>query len=177
MSELISDITIEKATGAPWSTWMDRLEQMGARDLTHKEIAVNLAEHYHVAGWWAQSLTVRYERVIGRRKIGQNNKGEFSVGVSKTLPTTIDEAFHRWLRAVQSRTEFNGVAIVSSSTTETEKWRNYRAALKDGSRIVVGIYAKTPAKAGLGLQHEKLVSAETAEDWRVFWKTFLASQL
>lgn len=174
MSELISDKTIEKATGASWQTWFDRLEKMGARDLSHKEIAAMLVTDYEVAGWWAQSLTVRYEQLIGRRKVGQNNKGEFSVSASKTVAGTMNEAFHWWLTIVQARTEFNGIEIISSSTTETEKWRNYRAALKDGSRVVVGIYAKTPAKAGLGLQHEKLSSAEAAEAWRSYWKTLLA---
>jgi hypothetical protein len=175
MSELISDKTIEKATGAPWQMWYTRLEKMGARDLSHKDIAAKLVSQYQVAGWWAQSLTVRYEQVIGRRKIGQNNKGEFSVGVSKTISATMNEAFHWWLTTVQSRTEFNGIEIISSSTTETEKWRHYRAALKDGSRVVVGIYAKTSAKAGLGLQHEKLTSSQSAEDWRAYWKALLSS--
>lgn len=176
MSELISDKTIEKATGVSWQTWLDRLEKMGARDLSHQDIASNLVSDYSVAGWWAQSLTVRYEQVIGRRKVGQNSKGEFSISVSKTLPGTMDEAFHWWLTIAQSRTDFNGIEIISSSTTETEKWRNYRAALKDGSRVVVGVYAKSPAKAGLGLQHEKLISAESAETWRSYWKSLLADQ-
>jgi hypothetical protein len=173
MSELISDKTIEKATGAPWSTWFDRLERMGARDLTHKEIAVKLVNNFAVTGWWAQSLTVRYEQSIGRRKVGQNNKGEFSVSASKTVQGTMNEALHWWLTIANARTEFNGVEIQSSSTTETEKWRKYRAALRDGSRVVVGIYAKTPTKAGLGLQHEKILSAETAEVWRTYWKSLL----
>lgn len=174
MSELISDKTIEKATGAPWSTWIDRLEKMGARDLSHKEIAANLVGQYQVTGWWAQSLTVRYEQMIDRRQVGQNNKGEFSVSVSKTISGSIYEAFHWWLKVAQARKDFNGVEIISSSTTETEKWRHYRAALKDGSRVVIGIYAKTPTKAGLGLRHEKLSSTESAEAWRTYWKTLLA---
>lgn len=176
MSQLISDKTIEKATGASWQTWFDRLENLGARDLSHKEIATALVAAFQVTSWWAQSLTVRYEQTIGRRKVGQNNKGEFSISVSKTVPRTMNEAFHWWLTIVQARTDFNGVEIISSSTTETEKWRNYRAALKDGSRVVVGIYAKTPTKAGMGLQHEKLATAESAEIWRTYWKSLLADE-
>ena len=174
MSELISEKAIEKATGQPWSVWLDRLEQMSARDLSHKEIAARLVADYDVPGWWAQSLTVRYEQVVGRRQTGQSNDGSFSVSVSKTLPGSLNEAMLWWLKKVQSRTEFNGVAIVSSSTTETEKWRNYRVALKDGSRVVVGIYAKSPIKAGLGLQHDKLASHELSEAWREYWKSLLS---
>lgn len=176
MSELISDKAIEKSTGESWNTWLDRLEKMGARDLSHKEIATKLMTDYQVAGWWSQALTVRYEQSIGRRQAGQNNDGSFSVSVSKTLDGSVGEALHWWLKKAQSRTEFNGVAIVTSSTTETEKWRHYRVALKDGSRVVISIYAKTPTKAGFGLQHDKLPSAEAMESWRVYWKTLLTDE-
>lgn len=173
MSELISDKAIEKSTGVTWSDWVERFDQMGAQDLSHKDIATRLVTEYQVAGWWAQSLTVRYEQAIGRRKPGQSNAGDFSVSVSKTLTGTMDEALHWWLKIVQSRTEFNDVSIVSSSTTETEKWRNYRAALKDGSRVVVGIYAKTPTKAGFGLQHDNLPTPAAADAWRTYWKSLI----
>jgi hypothetical protein len=173
MSELISDKAIERSTGDSWNTWLDRLDKMGASNLPHKEIAAKLISEYQVTGWWAQSLTVRYEQVIGRRQPGQSNAGDFSVSVSKTLDGSLDDGLHWWLKKVQARTEFNGVPIISSSTTDTEKWRHYRAALKDGSRVIVGIYAKTPKKAGFGLQHDKLPTAEAAEAWRAYWKSLI----
>lgn len=176
MSELISDKAIEKSTGVTWGAWMERLQQMGAQDLSHKEIATRLVSDYQVAGWWAQALTVRYEQTIGRRKPGQSNAGDFSISVNKTLTGTMGEGLHWWLKIAQARTEFNSVPIITSSTTETEKWRNYRVALKDGSRVVVGIYAKTPTKAGFGLQHDKLPSAEAAESWRIYWKSLITDK-
>lgn len=175
MSELISDKAIEKSTGETWGTWLKRLNEMGAQDLSHKDIAAKLVADHQVGGWWAQMLTVRYEQVIGRRRPGQSSDGDYSVSVSKTLSSTLDEALHWWLRKAQSRVEYNDVAIVTSSTTETEKWRHYRVALKDGSRVVVSIYAKTPTKASLGLQHDKLSSVEAADSWRAYWKSLLAS--
>lgn len=147
---------------------------MGAQDLSHKEIAAKLVSEYQVAGWWAQSLTVRYEQVIGRRESSQNNAGTFSISVSKTLLGSVDEGLEWWLEKVQSRTEFDVTPIVTSSTTKTEKWRNYRAALDDGSRVVVGIYAKSPTKVGFGLQHDRLSSSAAAEAWRIYWKTFIS---
>jgi hypothetical protein len=177
MSETISDSAIQKATGETWQTWFDRLEQAGARDLSHKDIAAKLVSDYQVGGWWAQTLTVRYEQIIGRRQVGQSNTGLFSVSISKTVTGSIDEALHWWLKKAQSRTEFNGVAIVTRSTTETEKWRHYRMALEDDSRVVISIYAKTPTKAGLGLQHEKITSADAAEAWRAYWKSLLTDHL
>jgi hypothetical protein len=176
MSESISDKALEKATGANWQTWFERLESINARDLTHKDIAAKLVSDFQVAGWWAQSLAVRYEKTIGRRATGQSLDGSFSTSVSKTIDGSMDDALQWWLQKVDDQTEFNDVGIVTSSVTETEKWRNYRVALADGSRVVVGIYAKTPTKAGFGLQHEKLASAEAADAWRIYWKLLLAGE-
>lgn len=172
----VSEAAIEKATGQTWQAWFERLEEHGARDLAHKEIATWLVNEQKVAGWWAQSLTVRYEREIGRRQTGQDNKGNFSASASKTLSGSIDDAMQWWLKKVEATDAFHGIDIVTSSTTSTEKWRHYRAGLADGSRVVVGIYAKTPTKAGLGLQHEKITSGAMAELWRVYWKQFLGEE-
>lgn len=174
MSEAISDKAIQQATGELWQTWRERLDAMGAQQLSHAEIAAKLIETYNVSGWWAQSLTVRYEKQIGRRQTGQTSDGMFSANVSKTVPGTMDDAMHWWRQKVLKQSAgFNGVPIVTSSHTETTKWRYYRAALADGSRVVVTIYEKTPAKASLGLQHDKLPSAQVAESWRTYWKVYL----
>jgi hypothetical protein len=42
----------------------------------------------------------------------------------------------------------------------SEKWRYWRCGLDDGSRIVVTIGDKPPAKSVLSVQHERLDSAE-----------------
>ncbi|HET8883872.1 MAG TPA: hypothetical protein VFM68_00170 [Candidatus Saccharimonadales bacterium] len=173
MSEAISDKAMQQATGEPWHTWLDRLNAMDAQNLSHTEIATKLVETYNVSGWWAQSLTVRYEQKIGRRRVGQSSDGKFSVSVSKTISGTMDDAMGWWRKKVRQSTEFNHVPIVTSSHTDTTKWRYYRAALKDGSRVVVTIYEKTPTKASLGLQHEKLTTTQAVESWRAYWKTFL----
>jgi hypothetical protein len=173
MSGTISDEAIEKATGAVWQTWFDRLEAGGARELSHKDIAAKLVSDFGVAGWWAQMLAVHYEQIIGRRTVGQGHDGLFSISVNRTINGSIDDVMQWWLQKVQDRAEFNGEEIITSSVTETEKWRNYRVALQDGSRVVVGIYAKTPTKASLGLQHDKLSSSEAAETWRTYWKSLL----
>lgn len=173
MSEVISNEAIKQATGETWQTWIDRLEAMGAKQLPHKDIATKLMTDYGVAGWWAQSLTVRYEQQIGRRAVGQNAKGEYSVAVSKTYPGTMDQAMRWWQGTVGAATDFNGVPIVTTSLTQTEKWRYYRAALMDKSRIIVTIYEKTPTKAAISLQHEKIAAQSAVETWRTYWKAYL----
>jgi hypothetical protein len=176
MSKPISNSAIERSTGASWATWLERLQAADAAGISHKDIVTLLVTNYQITGWWAQALTVRFEQTIGRRRPGQSDAGDYAVSVSKTLDGTVDETLLWWLKKVQSRTDFNGVSIVSSSTTETEKWRHYRVALADGSRMVVGVYAKTPTKASFSLQHSKLASSISAEAWRTYWKSFIATR-
>lgn len=168
---------IEKATGITWDGWLEYLEGADAENLTHKAIAELVHEKLkdqESGGWWSQGVTVAYEQHIGRREPGQQNDGSYEVSASKTVDGTIDEALQRWIHLTADQTEFNGVALEKPATwSVTEKWRNWRVGLVDGSRIVVGIYQKSPEKAALGLAHTKLKSTEDAEAWRLFWKTFL----
>lgn len=173
MTKGINIESIEKATGKSWDEWLKFFDSIGAKDLSHKEIAQKVHED-GTPGWWSQNVTVAYEQHIGRRVPGQRSDGKFDVSVSKTIDGTMDEAFDKWLALVKDKKEFDGASVEGEpSTSKTEKWRNWRCKLADGSRIVVGIYQKASGKAGLGLAHEKLSSAVQAEAKRAFWQEFL----
>jgi len=184
----ISEQAIEKATGTSWPQWLERLEKIGARNMSHKEIARLLYDKGYIkkgkdwpanrsfnAGWWAQMLTVTYEQHIGRRVPGQTCDGDFAAAVSKTLPGTMDEALEWWLEKVKNRKEFHDVAIEKTSVSKTEKWRYWRAKLADGSLVSVHFSNKPGNKANLGLQHEKLETQEQVDEWKRFWKELFVS--
>jgi hypothetical protein len=65
------------ATGKTPDDWLAILDERGARELPHKDIARLLQADYGVPGWWSQSVTVEYERRIGRRQKGQRQNGSF----------------------------------------------------------------------------------------------------
>lgn len=137
---------IEKTTKQSWSEWLTYLEAIGAKDLTHKEIAQKVYDKLG-DGWWAQSVTVAYEQHIGRRQPGQRNDGGYEISVSKTLTGNMDAALQEWLHLVAGKTEFSNVAISGEpKTSETEKWRHWRCTLSDGSRVNAAVYQKTPEK-------------------------------
>lgn len=178
MTKPINTEGIEKATGKRWEEWVKILDDIGAKDLTHKEIARKLYDmldgKLENHGWWAQGITVAYEQQIGRRVPGQREDGTFEVSVNKTLNGSMDDVFAAWLELTEQQADFNGIKPVSEpSTSETEKWRNWRVNLADGTKVVVGINQKTPEKAGLGLAHQKVASSEDAEVWRSYWQEFL----
>jgi hypothetical protein len=64
--------------------------------------------------------------------------------------------------------------------SRTEKWRYWRAALADGTRVTVTISDKpgSAAKAGgpastLAVTSSKLASREDAARWKSFWRAYL----
>jgi len=175
MVQAISHEAIANATGKSWDEWLAFYEQMGAESVSHKEIAKRTVEEGGVSGWWAQTLTVAYEQHIGRRVPGQDCDGEYSVSVSKTLAGDMDAALQWWLNAVEGLEAFSSIAITSGpAVNKTDNWRYWRADLADGSRVNVNIYEKAARKSSLGIQHEKLESADQIEHWRAYWKQFIA---
>jgi hypothetical protein len=175
MTKPINTQAIEKATGKPWSYWTEFLDGINAQELPHAEIAKRVNEHGS-GGWWAQSITVAYEQHIGRREPGQDNQGEFSVSVTKTIPGDIDQALESWLHLAGNKHEFGDVSITEpGKISKSDKWRYWRAKLSDDTRIVVTIDHSSPDKSRLNVTHEKLPSALAVEHWRDYWKSFLTN--
>ncbi len=175
MAQPISSEAIQKATGKSWDEWLKFFDQIGARELPHKDIAQKVYDT-GTPGWWSQMVTVAYEQHIGRRVPGQDCDGEFTVSASKTFSGTMDAALETWKTLMAGRTELSDIAISHGpDISQTEKWRYWRCGLADGSRIQVNIYEKAPGKAALGIQHEKLESTEQVEHWRTYWKELLSS--
>ncbi len=133
-----------------------------------------LAEGHDVSGWWAQTLTVRFEQEIGRRTPGQTCEGDYQVSVSATLPGTMDESLARWTRHMAGRTNFAGVPLESSpALTRSDNWRYWRVELADGSRVTVNFSDKKAAKSLLQVNHAKLADVDAVEPWRAHWKALL----
>lgn len=173
-SNTLSAAAIKKATGKSRDEWIALLTKIKAETLSHKEIAAKLYDDYNVKGWWAQMLTVEFERSIGRREVGQSCEGDFGTSVNKTLAGTMDSALSNWQKLVGDRREFDGVAFAHEpNITETLKWRYWRVSLADNSKININIMQKNPEKAAFSLQHEKLQNQNDIERWKKYWKTFL----
>ena len=99
----MDDAKVSEATGRTLGEWFAILDDRGARDLPHKEIARLLKDDHGVPGWWSQSVTVEYEKSIGRRETGQRQSGDFEANATRTLPVTTDEALDSWLARLPRR--------------------------------------------------------------------------
>jgi len=181
----MDDTPVKKATGRELHEWYAILDGHEARDLPHRDIAQLLSSEYGVPGWWSQNVTVEYEKHIGRRETGQTQSGDYEATATRTFPGTMDEVLDRWtahLPADPAAATLDGIEFAGEpSVSRTEKWRYWRVALADGSRVTVTVTQKPgdPAKAGgpastLSVTSGKLPTRDDSARWRVFWRAYLA---
>lgn len=163
-------------TGRSWEGWLEFLDAVGARELSHKEIARKIVETGEASGWWAQGITVAYEQHIGRRQPGQRSDGRHEVSVSRSVAGTLDEAMAAWATAAQGLGDADGVAFAGEpDVSASDKWRYWRRPRADGTRLSVTVGEKSGGKATITVTHEKLDGPEEIERWRGYWKAVLGT--
>lgn len=90
----ISDEAVALATGRDWAQWRALLDARGCATQSHAAIARMLtAEGLVASPWWAQMIVVGYERLLGRRRLGETADVGFQLGVQRTLPLPPDAAW------------------------------------------------------------------------------------
>jgi hypothetical protein len=167
----MSDEAIRRGTGKDWDEWIALLDAWGGTTHCHPEIARHISETYDVNGWWAQGITVGYERARGMRAVHERPDG-FSMNASKTFPVPVERLFaafvepderERWLEAVALR----------NRTSQPSKSARFDV-LPEETRLAITFIAKGPEKSVAQLQQERLADAEDVARWKVLWKEQLA---
>jgi len=156
-----------KATGRTDEEWFALLDDWGAADRTHAEIARWLAEQEGVSGWWAQMLTVAYEQARGRRLPHETPDG-FRVTASRTIAVPVSELFTAFTAEAQRARWLPGAPLTVRTATAS---RSARYDWEDGSsRVNVGFTAKSDTTSTIALSHERLPDAATAETMKAWWR-------
>lgn len=170
------DAALVKATGKKWKQWLDVFKKIKAKNLEHKEIASLLMHDYEVSGWWAQSLTVRFEQETGKRIPGERPGGSFQVTVSATKDGDTDNVFDKWINKYAGYSSYNKIKIAGEPvTTITPKWRYWKIKLADTSKLAVNFAQKTTGKTLIQVNIDNLPGEEAVEKWRAYWKKELAA--
>ena len=163
-----SDANLRENTGRGWREWLRILDAWGARERKHGKIASHLMEEHGVPGWWAQAITVGYERSRGLRAKHQTLTGSFQVSVSKTFPIGVGKLFRAFAQARQ-RNRWLEPGMLKVRTTRKD--RDLRFDFRDGtSRVVAYFDPKDRNKTTVIIQHEKLADAGAVEEMRAMWK-------
>ena len=104
--------------------------------------------------------------------VGQSCAGDFAASASRTLPGDPDAVRSQW-DAFMSAARREELGLEQPSLSDTPKWRYWRAAVSDGSRLSVNITAKDEERSTLGIEHKGLETADAREVWKTAWKTTL----
>jgi hypothetical protein len=163
----MSDEAIRKRTGRGWEEWFDLLDDWGAAERSHTEIARWVNQERGLDGWSSQSVTVSYERARGGRALGEHADG-FSVTASKTVAVPIDELYEAFVNAPRRRRWLpDGKLRVRTSI----KPRSARFDWGDGvTRVNVGFTDKGAGKSQVALEHSRLSNAGEADRMKTFWR-------
>jgi hypothetical protein len=168
----MSDESIVRRTGRGWEEWFDLLDEAGAADWSHAEIARWLAAERGIGGWDAQSVTVSYERARGGRAVGERPEG-FSVTASKTVAVPVERLYDTFVD-VSLRERWLPDGELHERTATRPK--SARFDWRDGnSRVIVGFESKGETKSAVALEHARLPDAEEAARMKAFWRERLAA--
>ena len=159
-------------TGRPYSYWFAALDEWGAIDRSHTEIAAWLVGDQGVQGWWAQNITVEYERARGLREKGQGRDGFFRVNASKTVAVPVEDLYGAVVDPARREAWLPGVVLRERTATPH---RTARFDWGEGStRVIFGFEVKDSGKSVVALSHERLPDAETAATMKAFWRERLS---
>ena len=133
MEKQIKDSSVIKATGRSIVDWIKIIQSNGKGDLSHKEIATFLSDQHNLSPWWAQEVTVLYEKKVGRRITGQTKDSGFQVGVNKKLPISKDKLW----RGIAS---LKGFAIISGEEINPEEITGQTRLSASGIKYKLTVY-------------------------------------
>jgi hypothetical protein len=167
-----SDETIRANTGRVWDEWFALLDSWGGAERPHPEIARWLVEEHGVPGWWAQGVTVGYERARGLRAPGQRRGGLFEVNASKTVAVPVERLYEAFTDPDLRERWLPGATV---ELRRAQPAKSVRAGWDDGStRLVVWFTARGESKSQAALVHERIPDAGTADKLKRFWRERMA---
>jgi hypothetical protein len=161
-----SDAVLKDKTGCTWKRWVKALDHAQAYTWSHREIATYVHEKYKMPGWWAQTVTVGYERIKGLRAVGQRRDGSFEASKSRTFAVPLVRlyrAFH------DSRTRARWLPGVDLTVRTATRGKSMRITWPDRTSVEVGFTSKGPAKSQVALSHVKLPDRAAQTRVKQYW--------
>jgi hypothetical protein len=161
-----SDAILKERTGCTWERWVQALDRAKAHTWSHREIAKYVIEKYKVPGWWAQTVTVGYERIKGLRAVGQRRDGSFEANKSKTFPVPLARLYRAFHDARLRSRWLPGVDLTIRTATRP---KSMRITWPDRTLVVVGFEGKGPRKSLVAIQHGKLPDKAATTRVKEYW--------
>lgn len=161
----MSDESVKAKTGYTWERWVRALDAAGAADMSHREIARYVYERYEVSGWWAQMVTVGYERIRGLRAIGQRRDGTFEANKSKTFAVPVARLY----RAFSHKSTRQRWLPVDLKIRTSVRDKSMRITWDDDTSVEAYFVKKGASKSQVAIQHRKLPSKAAVAEMKEYW--------
>lgn len=161
-----SDDKVRAATGRTWREWVELLDRENAGALRHRDVARALEQKHGLSDWWAQTVTVGYERIKGVREIGQRLTGTYEVNRSRTFDVPVGVLFDAFAKPALRRRWLTDASPVVRTAAPP---KTMRLQWPDGTIVVLGFVARTDRKATVSVQHTKLPDRAAAQRAKEEW--------
>jgi uncharacterized protein YndB with AHSA1/START domain len=171
---IVSDESIRARTGRGWEEWFDLLDEWGATELGHTEIARRVASELdgESLGWNSQAITVSYERARGLREVGERSDG-FAISAQKTVAAQVDEVFDAFVDPALRAAWLPDGELSERTAT---KPRSARFDWGDGeTRVHVTFLPKDDGRSTVVVEHRRLHDRRHADEMKAFWRERLAA--
>lgn len=168
-----SDEKIRERTGRGWEEWFAILDDWGAADRSHREIARWLAEQMgiHPLAWNAQAITASYELTRGLREVGEKDDG-FAITASKTVSVPVERLYEAVV-SESARTAWLPDGRLSERTATRPK--SARFDWDEGpTRVHLTFLARGEAKSTVAVEHRRLADAGEADQMKTYWRERLS---
>jgi hypothetical protein len=169
-----SDQKIRERTGRGWEEWFAILDEWGATERPHREIARWLAgqQDLHPLAWNVQAIVASYELARGVREAGEKDDG-FVVTASRTVAVDVDRLYDAFVDE-SLRTDWLSDGRLSARTATRPRSARFDWA-GGPTRVNVTFLAKGQGKSTIALEHRRLADAAEADRMKGYWRGQLAS--
>jgi hypothetical protein len=168
----MSDDAVRAKSGMTWRQWVAELDAAHATELSHREIAKHVHGNYDVSGWWAQMITVAYERIRGLRDVGQRRGGKYDAHKSKTFAVPISRLY-RAFSVKRTRGQWLPEAELKIRTSRVDK--SMRISWPDGTSVHAYFTPKGPKKSQVAIQHVGLPKKADVAKRKDYWAARFAA--
>jgi hypothetical protein len=156
----MSDDAVQKRTGRTWEQWVRMLDEAGAIEMPHRQIAEYVSS-LGTPDWWSQMVTVGYERIRGLREKGQRRGGSYEANKSRTFHVSVTKLFDAVAGLIQEE----------NMTVRTAKRpKTMRLSTAGGEIVQLYFTPKSGEKSSVAIQHTKLRSKGDVERRKSFWE-------